>query len=276
MKVLLSQSLSAAGVSNAVELAPGQALTVHATTANLANATLYIRTSRNGSTWENAKDDSGAAVPTLVGTAGTVALASTRIANNTSGPIHVRGLVVATGSIAGAVALRMIDSTVANATPGPGIYNGVGTVHRVSVVREGTIIRTKILVDLTGLNCGGTADDIIGVDGAGAAYIYQLLNSVNGAIFAGSVTCYEVPVTGNADVDLWSANEATGIEDSLITALSGEVQLTNGGAHTLMRMIAVIALPVDGQYLYLTCGASTAGTYTAGILEIELIGFAAE
>jgi hypothetical protein len=54
------------------------------------------------------------------------------------------------------------------------------------------------------------------------------------------------------------------------------VQLTNGGTHTLMREIALLALPVDGQYLYLTCGASTAATYTAGIFVIELIGFAAE
>lgn len=281
MKVLLSQALSAVGTSNAVELAPGEALVVHATTSDLDEAVLHIEQSANGSTWVDARDEHGAAVATLVGAGTTGSIASTRIKNETTGPIRIRGNVVLDPDVedpelAGAVALRMVASPVANDTPGPGIYNGSGTVHRVTRVREGSVIRTRIYVDLTGLNGGGAAGDIIGVNGVGAAYIYQCKKSVNGDIFAGSVKCYEVPATSDPDVDLWSANEATGVEDDLITGLTGEVQLTNGGDHTLMREIALTALPVDGQYLYLTGGDTTAATYTAGIFVIELIGFAAE
>ena len=178
------------------------------------------------------------------------------------------------GVTASAEEINALAAANANMTPGAGITDGVGTIYASSIERIGTLIKTTIVVDLTGLNGGGTAGDIIGTDGTGAAYLGQVTEALNGTIFAGSVTCLEVPTVSDPDVDLWSADEATGVEDSAISALTGEVQLTNGGDHTLARTIALIALPVADQYLYLTGGDATAGTYGAGILKIELLGLA--
>lgn len=155
---------------------------------------------------------------------------------------------------------------------GTGITTGTGTIHGVSVTRNGSVIETKIIMDITGLNCGGTAGDIIGVDGAANSHIGQITAATNGTIFAGYMRCLEAPATGNADIDLWSADEATGAEDAAITGLTGEVQLTNGGALSLGTTVALTGFPTDGQYLYLVCGTATAGTYSAGKLEIVLYG----
>lgn len=162
----------------------------------------------------------------------------------------------------------------ANMTPGPGITGGVGTVYKYSVSREGDIIITRIMIDLTGLNCGGTAGDIIGDDGTGAAYLCQIKAAVNGTIFGGEMLGLEAPTTGDPDIDLYSAVEATGVEDTAIGALT-ETQLTNGGDVTVSSRTTLTAMPAADEYLYLVCGTATAGTYDAGKLLITLYGYAA-
>jgi len=149
--------------------------------------------------------------------------------------------------------------------------DGVAESYVAGVQKIGTVYKTTILVDLTGLNCGGTAGDIIGDDGTGAAHLGQITAARNGTIFAGTVTCLEVPATGDPDIDLYSATEATGVEDTAITALT-ETQLLNSGDHTLGKVGILTAFPAAGEYLYLVCGVATAGTYTAGKLLIELYG----
>lgn len=172
-----------------------------------------------------------------------------------------------------ATKLGNLDAPSLAVTAGVGITGGTGTVYKQGIQRFGNIIKTTILVDLTGLNGGGTAGDIIGTNGAGAAHLGQITTAQNGTIFGGLVTCLEVPTTSDPDVDLWSANEATGVEDTAISALTGEIQLTNGGDHTLARQIALLAVPTNGQYLYLAGGDATAGTYDAGQFLIELYGY---
>lgn len=158
------------------------------------------------------------------------------------------------------------------AAPGAGTA-GTGTVLKTSVFKVGGIIHTQILIDLTGLNGGGTAGDIIGTDGAGAAYLCQLTAAKNGTIFGGRVQCFETPVGSNVDVDVWSANEATGVEDTAISALTGEVQLINHGNWAAGDIAGMVAPPVADQYIYLTSGAATAGTFTAGQFLIEFFGY---
>ncbi|MEK9796752.1 MAG: hypothetical protein VW713_08405 [Alphaproteobacteria bacterium] len=68
-------------------------------------------------------------------------------------------------------------------TPGSGTA-GTGTIIRHTVQKMGSLIETRILVDLTGLNGGGTAADIIGVDGQANCHIGQITAAVNGTIFA--------------------------------------------------------------------------------------------
>lgn len=179
-----------------------------------------------------------------------------------------------------AAELNQLDTTVLTAgsiladmptTAGVGI-TGTADNFASSVQKIGTLFRTTIVIDVDGLNSGGTINDIIGADGAGVAYLGQITAARNGTIFAGSVKCLEVPTGGDPDIDLWAADEATGVEDTLITDLT-ETQLTDGGDFTAVgEEIGLTAYPTANQYLYLATGAATDATYTAGILVIELWG----
>lgn len=169
-----------------------------------------------------------------------------------------------------------LDRTAAtNGAPGAGISGGTGTVFKSSVERVGDIIRTTILIDLTGLSSSTTDLDIIG-QGASAAYLGQITAAKNGTVFSGRVKCLEAPAGGVTDIDLYSATEATGVFDGGIAALTETALLTAGGAWTLGTSTELGALPAADQYLYLTGGAAgTAAAYTAGKFAIELEGYVA-
>jgi hypothetical protein len=171
-------------------------------------------------------------------------------------------------------AARQIASLDAFATPaGAGFTGGTGTVYRTSVVRASGIIRTSILVDLTGLGSSTTDLDIIGV-GTSPAHLGQLSAAANGTILAGQVTCLEAPTVGADDIDLYSAVEGTGVFDGGIAALTETALLTSGAAWTLGGIKALSGVPTAGGYLYLVNGeAGTVGTYTAGKFLIELFGY---
>ena len=162
-----------------------------------------------------------------------------------------------------------------NGAPGTGISSGTGTVFKSSVQRVGGIIKTSLLIDLTGLASSTTDLDIIGV-GAGAAYIGQITAAKNGTILTGRMTCLEVPAGGADDVDLYSATEATGVFDAGIGTLAETALVTVGAAWTLGLTKGFSAIPAANQYLYL-CGGEvgTAATYTAGKFLIELEGYEA-
>jgi hypothetical protein len=153
---------------------------------------------------------------------------------------------------------------------GSGI-TGTGTIVRSSVTKSGSLIETKIVIDLTGLNGGDAINDIIGGNGLANCHFGQITAATNGTIYAGYMRCLEVPTGGNADVDLYCATEATGAEDSLVTALT-ETLLLNGGTWTLGLSTALATFPAANQYLYLSNGTATAATFTAGIYEIVLFG----
>ena len=73
------------------------------------------------------------------------------------------------------------------------------------------LVKTTIMIDLTGLNSGGTAGDIIGKDGSGVAYIGRITTADNGVVFGVSMECFEQPATGEDDINLHSATEGTGV-----------------------------------------------------------------
>lgn len=160
-------------------------------------------------------------------------------------------------------------------TPGTGISGGTGTICEHSVAKVGGLIKTTILVDLTGLS-SNTAADIIGKAATANCHIGQITAAVNGAIFAGSVTCLETPTTGEPDIDLYSSTVATGTEDVAITdaALATEAALLDAAADwTVGTIKALSAYPAANTYLYLVgSGGGTDGVYDAGILLIELWG----
>lgn len=80
-------------------------------------------------------------------------------------------LVVASGGKITVESGGIIDYE--NMTPGAGITGGTGTVYKSGVMRIGDIIRTTILIDLTGLSSSTTDLDIIGT-GTSAAYLCLL------------------------------------------------------------------------------------------------------
>ena len=180
----------------------------------------------------------------------------------------------ATGVITITSGNKMINEAVA----GAGI-EGTADVYVTQVERfksdtttNVNIVKTTILLDLTGLTKSATAGDIIGKDGAGVAYFARVTTADQGVIFGIQMTCLEVPSAGDGDIDIYSATEGTGVEDTAITALT-ESQITNGGALVAGSMVAGGAISAD-QYLYLVnAQGAGAGTYTGGRLLIELTGY---
>lgn len=154
---------------------------------------------------------------------------------------------------------------------GVGITGGSSSVYANSVIREGGIITTNIIVDLTSLSCGGTAGDIIGTDDSGVAHLGQITASQNGTIFSVRMECLEAPGAGDADIDLYSATEATGVEDSAISALT-ETQIINSGTLSVGSTVYGDTVAAN-QYLYLVGQGTGDTTYTAGKLKITLLGY---
>ncbi len=158
-------------------------------------------------------------------------------------------------------------------TPGSGI---VGTADAAggNVMKIGPMFKTEMFIDLTGLNSGTTAGDIIGKTLTANCHIGQITAAKNGTIVYGQITCIETPATGDPDVDFYgSVTEATGTQDTAISTLTGESLLLNNGDWTgaVATPIAMTALP-DVGYLYMADGGGTAATYSAGQFLIELWG----
>jgi len=156
------------------------------------------------------------------------------------------------------------------AATGAGI-EGTAAVYETSVARNNGIVTTSIMIDLTDLQSGGTAGDIIGKNGAGVAYIGRVTASNSGTVFGVRMTCYETPAGGDDDIDLYSATEATGVEDSAITALT-EAQIINSGALAVGSVVYGTDVAAD-QYLYLVGQGTANAAYTAGRLLIEIFGY---
>lgn len=156
--------------------------------------------------------------------------------------------------------------------------SGVSAAESYAVGRQrnGTLITTSIVVDLTGLVGSATDVDIIGnTGGAASANWGRITTAINGAMIGGRVTCLEVPAGGTADIDFYSAVESTGAQDALVTSLTETALVTSGGAWTSGVVKGMTALPAANDYLYITNGAASGGTFTAGKFLIELFGYAA-
>lgn len=148
---------------------------------------------------------------------------------------------------------------------------GTGTILKQSIATAGDLIVTSILIDLTGLQSGGTAGDIIGKNGTGVAYISRL-SAANGTITAIRMTCLEAPAGGDTDLDLYSAVEGTGVEDVAISTLD-ETQLINAGTQSSGTVTAAANMPANAtDYLYLVGQGTANAAYTAGKFLIELYG----
>ena len=167
--------------------------------------------------------------------------------------------------------ITQISPAITELSAGAGISPVTNSIFKTSTVANNNIVTTTILLDLTGLQSGGTAGDIIGKNGSGAAYLGQITAANNGTILGVSITCLEAPVGGDADIDLYSATEATGVEDTAISALT-ETQVINSGTlsvGTIARGNTIAA----NQYLYLVGQGTSNAAYSAGRLLIEITGY---
>lgn len=170
--------------------------------------------------------------------------------------------------------LNKLDESANGAllVPGTGLSTATGFVYKVGVERFGDVIVTRIYMDLTGLNSGGVAGDIIGKDGGTAnCHFGQITAAINGTIYEGHIDVGEAPTGGDPDINLYSAVESTGAENAAISGLD-ETQLCNSGDWAVGTRVNLTALPAADEYLYLVVGTQTVADYTAGMCVITLIG----
>lgn len=150
-----------------------------------------------------------------------------------------------------------------------------GSLSTYRYTRDGTII-TEILIDLTGLDSSGTANDVIGTKAPGtdAAYIGKNVVATNGIIYKVEMLCLEVPLTGDADILLVQGSEANETFDDTV---ANTATLCDGtGDWTLGENIINNAPAVTANYYYyLTQGGADDATYTAGQYMIRFYGHAA-
>ena len=146
---------------------------------------------------------------------------------------------------------------------------------------NGEII-TTMLVDIHGLLCSGTVKDIIGEDGAAAAYIGRIVPAKNGIVYKCEMSCIEKPAGSNTsfDIDLVSSTHSLA-EDVVYDSGAGSAELSliaaGGDWQKGMRKMSAVGLnwanlPADYIYLANGSGANSGGTYTAGKFIIKLYG----
>ena len=164
---------------------------------------------------------------------------------------------------------------VSNALVGSGISSGGTAFVKESIIRNGDIITTKIIFDLIGLKSSAGVLDIIGEAAAANSWFYQVTTAKNGIIQSGQLECLITPLTGDVDIDLYSAVESTGVEDAVVTGLD-EKALVNGATMVRTALPVQWALvPEANEYLYMAGAGTTVGVYTAGRFMSTMIGMVA-
>tara|TARA_Y100000361_G_scaffold27277_1_gene22188 strand:+ start:2209 stop:2826 length:618 start_codon:yes stop_codon:yes gene_type:complete len=195
-----------------------------------------------------------------------------------NGPVRSeKGFQQISKSANGTITVTSGDKMATEATASAGI-EGTAAVYVTQVNRlksdvdtNVNIVKTTIMIDLTGLKDGGTAGDIIGKDGSGVAFIGKVTTANQGTVFGVTMTCLETPAGGSTDIDLFSATEGTGVNDTAIGDLT-ETQIINAGAASAGTVVAGGDIAAD-QFLYLVSQGTGDATYTAGRFLIEITGF---
>jgi hypothetical protein len=164
------------------------------------------------------------------------------------------------------------NQSSATLTAGSGV--SAAETYKASITKDGNIITTRIIVDLTGLVSGSADLDIIGnTTQAANAHFGQITAVKNGTIFGGRVTCLELPTGGPDDIDFYSATVGTGPQDTDVTTLTETVLITSGAAWASGTVKGMTSVPPANDYLYIVSGEAVAGTFTAGKFLIELYGY---
>jgi hypothetical protein len=180
-----------------------------------------------------------------------------------------------------AAEVNQLDASVNGAlmTVGTGISAAAAAIVKYGIFKSGTgIVTTKILIDITGLQSGGTNDDIFGdpTGGGTKSHLGQLTTAINGVNWGGDIRCFETPAGCNIDVDLSCASVDTGVQDADVTALTNYAQLLDGGnqAGFAATQPLTAVIPAD-YYLYLSAGTTTDVVASAGRFLLTLYGYVA-
>jgi len=174
-----------------------------------------------------------------------------------------------------ALTISADNQVTSSYTTGTAEGGGIDASDAVSISvgsYNGEIV-TTIFVDIGvgSILSSGTAGDVIGNDGVAAAFVTKITTAINGLVYRGEMICLEVPTTGDPDINLSANASGTIAEDA---AGEGEHVLINGGVATLAvkNNIAIPSGGIQEDFLYLTHGGTTAGTYDAGKFLIKLYG----
>lgn len=206
-----------------------------------------------------------------------------------SGTVDATALKIAGTSVTSSAAeLNIVDGVTATAdelnyndlslatnlmSRGAGVSDAES--YAAGVERHGSLITTRIVIDLSTLVASNTDLDIIGEDGAASCHWGQVTAAINGTIIGGMVTCLELPAGGPDDLDFYSATVSTGTEDVDITTLDEVALITSGGAWASGTTKGMTLLPRANDYLYIVAGEASTGTFSAGKFLITLFGVAA-
>ena len=164
-----------------------------------------------------------------------------------------------------------MTSDIATGTAAGGGIDAVAPTITVGCYNSEII--TSIFIDIGAglILSSSTAGDVIGEDGVANAYLTRITTAKNGLVYRGEIICLEVPTTGDDDVNVCANSSGTIAEDA---AGEGQHVLANCGTHTL-GLKTDFAIPAGGivdDYIYLTHGDTTAGTYNAGKFLLKFYG----
>ena len=168
--------------------------------------------------------------------------------------------------------LNTTSLTVTSAT-GTAAGGGIDAVSpTINVSRIGRDIVTEVFIDIGAgsIVSSAHADDVIGEDGVANAFVTQITTAINGLVYAGEIVCLEVPTTGDPDINVAADTSGTVAED----AGGMDHVLADCGTHTLALKNA-FTIPSGGvqdDFIYLTHGGTTAGTYDAGKFLLRFFG----
>ena len=183
-------------------------------------------------------------------------------------------IIAADGSLTMVIDTSGATSEVATSAPasaehGAGLIGTGAAPVTTRTVVNGVII-TQFAIDLTGLASVATANDVIGLAAGGIAYIRQNDVAVDGIVFKTEMTCLEVPVGGDDDVNL----VLHAVADLEYDDAGGTTYGINAGVGVAGKTLQTLVLPPTADlYYYLTAGAGdTAGAYTAGQYLITTYG----
>ena len=159
-------------------------------------------------------------------------------------------------------------------------FVGTSNEPRYSRTREGNIIKTTIVYDLTGKQQKGDAvGDVIGVSGEGDAFIYKNVVAENGVIYKIEHACLEAPTVGSGTSDLdfdlvWAGSGALAFDSAAGAGsiLAANEEMVAGKVYTLNDP----RLAAD-TYLYVTEGdasGSANAVFNGGQFMVTLYGAA--